>query len=244
MVKKLHNHLGEQIDFTYTQGNDPSKKDWIVLVAHGVTGNKDRPIVVDSASAANFLGFSTITFSFSGNGNSEGRFIDSTISKEVQEVSSIIQQLGAKRIIYIGHSMGSAVGLLASIQNPEIRYLVSLAGMINTKKFADSEFGTVTPDKGFMWDDETCPLSSTFMEDLCENVTDLLPKVTQVSVPWLLLHGTEDDVVLPDDTRNVSEVMGSAVDVHFIKDGDHSFNEAARKPTLETLANWLGNLRL
>lgn len=244
MIQTLHNHLGEKIDFAFVQGGDSKKSDWLVLVAHGVTGNKDRPIVVDAAKAAHKQGFSTLAFSFSGNGESEGDFTESNITKEVKEVSAIIKQVEAENIIYIGHSLGGAVGVLAALENTAIRYLVSLAGMINTRNFALTEFGELEQDNSFMWDEELCPLSTAFMKDLCDNVNDLLPKVTDISIPWLLLHGTEDDVVLPVDTENVVTRMKDRVSAHFVKGGDHSFNGDSRETAMTLLSNWLAQIKV
>jgi len=47
----IKNPLGETLDYSFASAADDSKKpDWIVVLGHGVTGNKDRPVVADPTS--------------------------------------------------------------------------------------------------------------------------------------------------------------------------------------------------
>ncbi len=242
MNEVITNSHGERLDYTFLAGNEHhKKKGWIILLGHGVTGNKDRPVIADTAKALSAAGFDSIHFSFSGNGSSEGDFRESTITKEVGDLSVVIDVVSSAytHIAYIGHSMGSAVGVIQASQDPRIQLLVSLAGMVDCKVFAETEFGNETPDEGLMWEEEDCPLSSQFMNDLCMTIGSVLPCAEKVRVPWLLLHGTADDVVLPKDTKAIESLKGSAVDVVFIEGADHSFNEAEHKAEMtRTVVDW------
>ena len=133
MLGDIKNKQGEKIDYTFHTATKDS--DTIIVLGHGVTGNKDRPFLVALAEELAKAGYSTLRFSFSGNGASGGRFVDSNISKEVEDLGSVLDELGNVRIGYIGHSMGGAVGVLRASHDPRIKFLVSLAGMVNTKDF-------------------------------------------------------------------------------------------------------------
>ena len=86
MNQSIKNDSGESIDYSFASGDAALKKPgWLVVLGHGVTGNKDRPVVADTAAALNAAGFDTLRFSFAGNGDSAGDFRDATISKEVNE---------------------------------------------------------------------------------------------------------------------------------------------------------------
>lgn len=193
-------------DYTFSAGSQTEKvPGWLVILGHGVTGDKDRPVIIENAAALNAAGFNTLRFSFAGNGESAGNFRESTISKEVDDLGAILDAVGPTypQITYIGHSMGAAVGVLRAARDPRIKALISLAGMVNTKAFAETEFADASPDRDLMWDEPGCPLSSLFMEDLCQTIGSVAPKAEQVHVPWLLVHGTADDVVLPKDTLRI-----------------------------------------
>ena len=245
MNQLIQNPQGETLDYTFAPGADASKKDgWIVVLGHGVTGDKERPVVVDPANALNAAGFDTLRFSFAGNGDSEGDFRDATISKEVGDLTAVLNAVATAypNIAYVGHSMGGAVGVIQAAKDPRIHALVSLAGMVDTKAFAQTEFGAETPDAGLMWEEDDCPLSSKFMHDLCDTIGSVAPLAESVSVPWLLVHGRADDVVLPKDTQTIRDRKGDAVKVVWVEGADHSFNDPAHKTQMtEAVVAWLSS---
>jgi len=243
MNQTIKNSQGEALDYTFLPGNEKCRdENWLVILGHGVTGDKDRPVITDTVKALRDVGIDTLAFSFAGNGASEGDFGAATISKEVEDLGAVIDAASHRytKIAYIGHSMGGAVGLSRVAQDVRINALISIAGMIDTKAFATTEFGDETPDAGLMWEEDTCPLSSVFMNDLCDAIVTLEPLVERVAIPWLLVHGTADDVVLPKDTKCVQALRGDTVKAVFVEGADHSFNEPAHKAQLtETIAQWL-----
>jgi uncharacterized protein len=200
MTGEIRNSHGERLDYTFHEGEPDSKS--IVVIGHGVTGNKDRPFVIALAETLAKAGICALRVSFSGNGKSEGRFEDSNITREVADLGAVLNALEGRTIIYAGHSMGGAVGVLRASQDPRIRFLISLAGMVHTGDFAQREFGSVTPGAGFMWDDPDCPLSQAFIDDLA-GIGSVVERAPQIHAPWLLVHGTEDDVVPLQDSRDI-----------------------------------------
>lgn len=246
MALLFKNRHGEALHTESAKGKYIARRNNVlVILGHGVTGNLDRPVIMETAQALNEAGFDTLRLSFSGNGQSEGAFTESTISKEVEDLLSIIDDVANKgrKLIYIGHSMGAAVGVLTAAQDARIEALVSLAGMVETRTFAMTEFGQEKPDEGLMWDEPTCPLSSTFMKDLCETVVSVLPRAERISVPWLLVHGTADDVVLPKDSASVKALKGDAVTLVEVEGADHSFSEPQhRSAQTKAVVDWLNTI--
>ena len=233
----IRNNSGEKIDYSFHD----SESEMVVIIGHGVTGNKDRPLVVALGEGLATFGMSVLRFSFSGNGDSEGRFVDSTITKELSDLNAVIDAVEAegKRVIYAGHSMGGAVGVSVAAVDKRIQVLISLAGMVNTKKFAETEFGEVIPDEGNMWDDEDCPLSQVFMDDL-RGIDTLVEKGSQIDVPWLLVHGTADDVVLIDDTHDIFERAGHGKEKLIIEGSDHVFSDSKHmKAMVDGVLDWI-----
>lgn len=237
MNTEIRNALGEKIDYSFHDGGS----DCIVVIGHGVTGNKDRPLVTALAEGLTAAGISALRFSFSGNGSSEGDFRDATITKEVADLGAVLDVLEevAGDIIYAGHSMGGAVGVLRAASDFRIKALVSLAGMVNTKKFAETEFGDVVPGEGNMWDDEDCPLSQAYMDDLRE-IGTLVEKGSQIVVPWMLVHGTEDDVVLIEDTHDIFEKATCDKHKLIIEGSDHVFSQPEHMGEMvEGVTSWI-----
>jgi len=244
----LSNPAGELLDHRFARasaGNPVSG--WIVILAHGVTGNLDRPVVADTATALNAAGFDTLRVSFSGNGNSGGDFRDATITKEVGDLGAVIDAVAPfyPKIAVVGHSMGAAVAVMRAAGDLRINALVTLAGMVDAKRFAESEFGDVTPGEGLMWEQPECPLSFAFMDDLCRVIMNVVPQAAKICVPWLLIHGTADDVVLPEDTETIVALRGDDVGVRFIVGADHSFQDPDHKSEMvRAVAEWLSEVAL
>ena len=236
MFGEIRNKNGEKLDYAFHIGNAESKH--IVVLGHGVTGNKDRPFLVALAHALEAEGINVLRFSFAGNGDSEGRFEDATITKEVDDLGSVLDALNGYAICYAGHSMGGAVGVLRASTDARIQYLISLAGMVDTKGFAQREFGDVTPDKGNMWDDPDCPLSSAYMDDLTA-IDTVVDRASQISVPWLLVHGTEDDVVPLEDSQAIFKQANEPKELIVLPGADHVFSDDATPAMIQAVINWI-----
>lgn len=245
MDEPICNPEGERLDYSFATGAASGRREGVlVLLGHGVTGNKDRPILVETADALNRAGFDTLRFSFSGNGDSEGSFAEATVSKEVADLDAVLGAASRhySRIAYIGHSMGAAVGVRKAAEDTRIRFLVSLAGMVDTRAFAQTEFGDLVPDEDVMWEEAACPLSKAFMTDLCETVRSVEPQAGRIGVPWLLVHGTGDDVVLPRDSKGIKEQLGNGVDLVLIEEANHVFSERQHMETATAaVVDWLSD---
>ena len=226
MFGDIRNAAGEKLDYTFHPGSGDAKD--VVVLGHGVTANKDRPFLVALAEGLSAAGIACLRFSFAGNGDSEGRFEDATISKETEDLGAVLDRLDGWRIGYAGHSMGGAVGLRRASTDARIELLVSLAGMVHTRDFAERKFGDVTPGAGFMWDKPDCPLSQTYMDDM-RALDTLVELGARVQVPWLLVHGTADTVVPLHDATDVVAKAGDHAELTRLADADHVFSDAATR---------------
>jgi alpha/beta superfamily hydrolase len=240
MFGKIVKKEGENIDYTLHPGNDQGRE--VVVIGHGVTGNKDRPFLVELATAIAKTGIHVLRFSFTGNGKSGGHFSDSTITKEIEDLESVLKAIPEYTITYVGHSMGGAVGVLCASRNLRISKLISLAGMVHTEAFAEREFGNEVPGKGFMWGEEDCPLSKIYMDDM-SNIKTVVNTVSDIKVPWLLVHGSEDDVVPLSDSEDIKQMSGSNADLRVIDGADHVFSNHTSEMA-DIVVDWLLSRKL
>ncbi len=233
---EFRNRRGERLDTSFHPG---TKKDRLVLLGHGVTGNKDRPLLVALAEGLAAKGWPCLRISFSGNGGSEGEFREATVTKECEDLRDLLDQLpDGLRLAYCGHSMGAAVGLLAADIDPRLEVMVNLAGMVRTEEFCEREFGEVTPDEGLMWDEPDCPLSQTYVDDM-ESIGDLFDEVAGLGRPLLLVHGTADDVVLSEDSDDAYETADEPKRIVRIEGEGHSFSDDSYPQVVEEVGRWL-----
>jgi pimeloyl-ACP methyl ester carboxylesterase len=236
MVSEILNPQGERLDYTYHHGRAGARE--LVLIGHGVTGNKDRPFVVALAEGLARAGISALRFSFSGNGASAGKFTDCTISKEVEDLGAVIDATRDRELIYAGHSMGGAVGVLRAALDLRIKGLVSLAGMVHTQAFAEREFSAVKPGEGFMWDDPNCPLSQKYLDDMAR-IGSVVEVGAKIHVPWLLVHGTEDDVVPLQDSHDIFARASQPKQLIEIRGASHVFAGEHTEPMVGNVTEWL-----
>lgn len=236
MFGTIKNKQGETIDYTFHAADMSVRQ--VVVIGHGVTGNKDRPFVIALADGLKEAGVNALRFSFTGNGESEGQFQACTVSKEVDDLISVIDALKNWHVTYAGHSMGGAVGVLAARRDTRIQRLISLAGMVHTQAFAQREFGDVKPDEGFMWEDESCPLSQAYMDDM-KAIGSVIEKGEGIKVPWLMIHGTEDDVVPIQDAKDMLEKAPPRVDYLEVPGADHVFSGDATPIMVQAVIKWL-----
>lgn len=101
---------GVTIDAAYDPGERPGG-DLAFILAHGFTGDLDRPHVRRAAGVLG-RGAAVVTFSFRGHGASGGR---STVGdREVHDLAAAVawaRELGHTRIVTVGFSMGGSVVL-------------------------------------------------------------------------------------------------------------------------------------
>ena len=232
----IENGQGDLLDVAFHGG---TRMDAIVILGHGVTGNKDRPLLEAVGNGLAEKGWPCIRFSFSGNGESGGSFEDSTISKEMEDLKAVIKTVPQeKRIAYVGHSMGAAVGVLTARKSMAVQALVSLAGMVRTADFLDREFGDVTPGEGNMWGEEGCPLSTTFANDM-RGISDVLGAAEEIVQPWLFIHGTEDDVVPIADSHDAYAAAKCEKRIMEIPGEGHAFSEGSYQQIVDAIDAWL-----
>jgi len=231
----IRNPAGERLDYTYHPGTEIDGP--VVVIGHGVTGHKDRPFLVALAEGLSRAGIAALRISFSGNGASEGRFEDSNISKEVEDLGAVLDALPGRAIACAGHSMGGAVAVLRAGRDRRIRALVSLAAIVHTRAFLDRAFGDLTPGTGLMLGKPGCVLSQAYVDDL-RGIGSVIDHAAEITVPWLFVHGTRDALVPIDDTHD-AYARARAPKERVVLDGaDHAFEPGLTPRMVETVTGW------
>ncbi len=233
---EIRNRHDERLDHTFHPG---TRADALVILGHGLTGNKDRPLLVALANGLSACGWPCLRISYSGNGASEGNFADSCITKGIADLQAVLDAVPDDvKVAYAGHSMGGAVGVLTAARDMRICTLVSLAGMTHTAAFVAREFGDVAPGQGLMWDEEEHPLSEKFADDL-KSIGSTLSAAEAVPQPWLLIHGDADDLVPTQDSRDAFEAAICEKNFLELPGGSHSLDEADYPKIIDAVDGWL-----
>jgi alpha/beta superfamily hydrolase len=239
MNQEIINNYDEKIDYIFHSGSENNQH--LLIIGHGVTGDMDQPLILKLSEEVAKQGMAVLRFSFSGNGNSEGRFEHSTISKEIQDLQSILSAVIERgwRPIYAGHGMGGAVGALTAAVDSRIELLISLAGIVEIEEFCNSEFGMITPGKGNMWNIINCPLSHEFVKEM-RQIKSVLPRASSIQIPWLLIHGANDGVVPIADSQSLMSNYNKTREFVEINGADHLFSGETIESLTDSVIDWLG----
>ena len=231
----IRNQAGERLDTTYHAGADARGP--VVVIGHGVTGHKDRPFLVALGEGLAEAGIAALRISFSGNAGSEGRFQDSNISKEVEDLGAVLDALPDRPIAYAGHSMGGAVGVLRTSRDARIRGLVSLAAIVHTQAFVERTFGRLTPGEGLMFGKPGCVLSQAYLDDL-RGIGSVIDHVDEINVPWLFVHGARDALVPIADTYDAHAGARMPKQLVVLDDADHFFEPGLSPRMVAAVVDW------
>ena len=232
----IRNREGERIAHTWVPGS-PEGRDCVVI-GHGVTSDKERPWSERLSERLAESGVASLRIAWSGNGESEGSFADSTITKEVADLGSVLDALGGQwRVSYIGHSMGATVGMLRAATDPRIQRLVSLAGVVHTRSFLESFFGHLEVGQP-MLDKPHCPLSAKLVQDLTD-IESAVAAAPEISVPWLIVHGTDDNVVPIAHGRDAHAASRGHAKLVELEGVDHSFTADGLAQMADVVVPWL-----
>ncbi|HEX9793752.1 MAG TPA: alpha/beta fold hydrolase [Planctomycetota bacterium] len=230
----IRNPAGERLDYAFHPGAADS--DVVVVVGHGVTGNKDREWALVLAETLSAAGLAALRLSFAGNGASEGDFRASCPTKEAAELGAVLERLAGRRVAFAGHSMGAAVGVLRASTDRRIAWLVSLAGMVDTEGFVARKFGHLVAGRDCMWDKPDCPFSQEFLADMLR-IGSVEVLGASVHAPWLLVHGNADTVVPLAESERMSDLYGA--DLWRLPGADHVFSGAHAARMAEVVTAWL-----
>jgi len=237
MDQPIRNAAGERLDYSFHPGAANARH--VVVIGHGVTGHKDRPFLVALAEGLAAAGIPALRHSWSGNAGSEGAFAESNITKEVADLGSIIDALATQgyTMAYAGHSMGGAVGVRRAASDDRVRLLVSLAGIIHAREFAEATFGDLVPGESLMFDKPGLVLPAAYMADL-RSIDTLVDDAARVKVPWLLVHGTADPLVPIHHSRDAFNRATAPKQFVELPGADHIFEPGMTGLMVRTVVDW------
>lgn len=232
-------------DFIYKK-NELAKP--IVIFCHGYKGYKDWGAwnVMAKKFAENNLFF--VKFNFSHNGGTMEQPIDfpdleafgnNNYSIELDDLETVLnfvleqkifkKEIDKNKIILIGHSRGGAIVTLKASQNTKITTLVSWAGMSDIEsRFPKGEALLQWKKDGVGYIENTrtkqqMPNKYQLYENFMayKEKLHIQSAVTKIKIPHLIAHGTDDEVVLPIEAKNIHK-WNPKSELFMLKDMNHA----------------------
>jgi alpha/beta superfamily hydrolase len=208
----------------------------VVIIFHGFCGFKMGPhfIFVKLSRLLESLGIASIRVDFAGSGESDGNFIDMTMSTELQDANNILNYVKTldfidhEKIGILGLSMGGAIAsILAGERKDEISSLCLWAPAGNMDEVILSEhyigeYYNKYIEKGY-FDVEGLSLSPDFVKDAKE--LKIYDRASDYNKKSLIIHGDEDDVVPVSASEKYAEIYGESSRVKIISGANHTFDK-------------------
>ena len=200
----------------------------VIILAHGHSSNKKTKSFTLLNQLLQEKGFSTFRFDFSGHGESEGKFEDTTVSVAANDIISAIQYLksqGYTKIGLVGSSFGGIASIIAASKSKDLFVLVLKSPVSN---YADLIFwrGISTEDwkrKGYR-DYSTkkgmLKLNYSFYEDA--QILNGYVAGKKITVPTLIVHGNSDQDVPVEQSIALAKVIYESK-LHIIEGADHTY---------------------
>ncbi|MEV5090475.1 alpha/beta fold hydrolase [Streptomyces griseoincarnatus] len=214
----------------------------VFVIAHGFTGDADRPHVRRVARVFARYG-AVVTFSFRGHGRSGGR---STVGdREVLDLAAAVawaRELGHTRVVTVGFSMGGSVVLrhaaldasgveaVVSVSAPARWFYRGTAPMRRLHWLVTRPSGRLVGRYGLrtrihhrQWD--PVPLSPV----------EAVPRIAPT--PLLVVHGDQDAYFPLDHPRMLADAAGEHGEL-WVEHGMGHAENAAPEPLLRRIGDW------
>jgi len=218
----------------------------MLIVCHGFRGAKENGGRIFSfAERVNRLGLGVVAFDFSGSGASSGEFAAISLTRQLHDLRQVIDYADRhyhKPAILLGRSFGGSTVLAAGGKPDErvIGYIFWSTPLKLNETFAGvaAQFSQVEAGAAIEIKDERgCfQLKPDFIEDFANH--DMIFYAKKLAPqPVLIIHGTADEVVAPNNAVCLYQNCRHA-ELHLIADADHRFSRNVMEREDITL-NWL-----
>lgn len=212
-----------------------------MVICHGFKGFKDWGFFPHAAGRLARAGFTVVSFNTSGSGVGEDgesfdeleRWGHQTFTGDLADLSTVVDyaaEQGAPSVGLLGHSRGGGTAVLHAARDRRVTSLATWAAV--------STFGRWSPDDLTRWrrdgrldvvnlrTGQVLPMFRDALDDLEANPhrLDLLAASARIAVPWLIVHGTQDESVPLEDGLALERASRSPrTQMLRIEGGSHTF---------------------
>ena len=239
MEEKVYfeNSDGLRLCGIFSEPNNKTRK--CIVLCHGI-GNVDKDedgIFVQLSQALAIMGFGVFRFDFRGQGESEGKQIDMTITGEKRDLESAVNFLKEKGYIYFGilgaSFAGGAVSLYARENSNIVKALVLWNALIDyssiinpVTKWGKKYWGRPAFDRAEQFGFTEIGTSKYKAgKKLMDEIKILKPfeELISLDLPILFVHGDRDTYIPYSDSVKYSSLMKNAK-LETIHGAEHGFN--------------------
>jgi putative redox protein len=200
-----------------------------------VVGNTDQTLCDRVAREAGWAGF---TFNFRGTGPSEGDFsIEGWLADVRAAVDALLARSDITAVWIAGFRLGGTIAIVTAADDPRVRGLATFAAPASLLTWVHDPqwFLEYARRTGVLRTPGFPPDPAAWIRAIAN--LDVTGAAKRVDRPWLVVHGSADEVVPVDDARRLAEAGGECVEVRIVANGAHRLRHDPR--AIATLLGWL-----
>ena len=227
------NHLEEKLVGTLHQPEFFSR--YGILLGHCFSCTRHTGILREISARLTTAGFQVLRFDFSGNGQSEGEFVETSYSKSIAEMgiaATFLRSFGVEWLGVAGHSMGAAISVLAARELKGIQAVCAIAGRLASNSpprfFSEAQYQQLqeTGRLEFVSRGRQLELDQRFLMDM--QTYNLPDAVASLDVPLLIVHGDQDAMVPVEQAVKAHDSRPDS-DLLIIPEADHFFSQTEHR---------------
>ncbi|MGI0105717.1 bifunctional alpha/beta hydrolase/OsmC family protein [Salinimicrobium sp. WS361] len=216
-----------------------------VLFAHCFTCNKNFFAVKNIARALSAKGYGVLRFDFSGLGESDGEFANTTFSGNVEDLLAAADFLASEYAapeMLIGHSLGGAAAIFAANKLPSVKSVVTIgapSSPVHVKHLLRSNLdeieknGVAEVNVG----GRNFTIKKNFLEDI--NTHDLSHFARDLKKAFLIMHSPQDTVVNISNAETLYKSVKHPKSFLSLDGADHLLtNNEDSKYAGDVIASW------
>jgi len=189
-----------------------SKTDKLAILCPGYLDSKDYKQLVSLAEILKEQGYVVVRFEPTGTWGSEGDISDYTTSQYLEDIKNVLKymlsQVSYKKILLGGHSRGGQVSILYAARDSRISVVLGImpsSGPIQGQWREEWEKkGIRVSQRDLLNDkDKKIEFRVPFKHVLDRDQYDAVGDAKKIKVPMILIAGELDDLVPPDDVKEI-----------------------------------------
>ncbi|MDY6788622.1 MAG: alpha/beta fold hydrolase [Candidatus Nanohaloarchaea archaeon] len=205
-----------------------------VVFCHGL--GSDKSGYRRRAKQAVDRGFDAVRFDFRGNGESSGNFEKMNLTTRIRDLQTVLDSVDSDNIGVYGSSFGGLVAIHEAVSDHDGG--IDALALRSPVTFYDSlrpiEKGI--RDRGFY---EHLPGKRLYMEFILDVKRYSIEEAAEdLSIPVLLMHGSEDDLVPAEGSRRFHDRLECRKRLEIFEGEGHRFGASADRRAVDISLDW------
>ena len=165
-----------------------------IVISNGIGTVKERWEGEYFAFVQGFvaLGYRVLTFDYTGRGESEGKYTDTTLTTNIDDLNTAIDFLNDKSIILLGESFGGEAAIYIAANDRRVKALITFYAPLNMLGWEGGKRYKIAKKNGFFVGGHGKYMLALFEDDASYDLKKEIPKI---KCPWLIFHGEADKYI-------------------------------------------------